>query len=202
MKLSLSPEITVQIGQLYYDMEKAYDIVADQLKLSCTGCPDNCCDSYFLHHTYLEWGYLWFGLEKLSFKKQQEIFNRAEKYDRQSEELVKQGERPRLMCPLNENGRCVLYQFRLMICRTHGVPAAMIRPDGRKLSFPGCFVCQEIVEKDYMDISDVPVMERTELLKRMVALEQALLQGKRHLVPRLKMTIAKMLVSGPPVLPE
>lgn len=202
MKLMISSKIIEQVAQLYEDMEEAYDVVASQLELSCGGCSDNCCDSYFQHHTYLEWAYLWHGLEKLSDEKRQEIIGRAGAYDRESEALVEKGIRPRLMCPLNEDGRCMLYQFRLMVCRTHGVPATMTRPDGKRLSFPGCFVCQEIVEKRFPDKGKVPAMERTELLKQMVALEQELLDGKRHLVPKVKMTIARMIVAGPPTIPH
>ena len=202
MKFMLSSEIIAQVSQLFEDMEEAYAVVASKLQLSCTGCSDNCCDSYFLHHTYLEWAYLWYGMEKLSKEKRQEIIGRAEEYTRKCEECLEKDIRPRLMCPLNENGRCVLYQYRLMVCRTHGVPATMIRPDGKRLSFPGCFVSQELVENRFTDKTDVPAMERTELLRRMVILEQNILDGKRHLVPKVKMTIAEMIVAGPPTIPH
>ena len=106
------------------------------------------------------------------------------------------------MCPLNEEGRCSLYAHRLMVCRTHGVPASMIRPDGRQLTFPGCFRCQELVEKRGLGEDDTPLMERTELLTRLVRLEQEFLEGKRHMAPKVKRTISAMLISGPPELPH
>ena len=59
MILRLSPALSVQLKQLYDDMESDYDDVAALIGLSCSGCPDNCCDSYFMPHTYIEWGYLW-----------------------------------------------------------------------------------------------------------------------------------------------
>jgi hypothetical protein len=102
------------------------------------------------------------------------------------------------MCPLNEEGFCILYEHRMLVCRTHGVPAKMVRPDGRQLKFPGCFRCQEIVEK--MDVSP-PSVERTSMLHRLALLESELLDNRRHLLPRVKMTIAEMLVKGPPELP-
>jgi hypothetical protein len=36
----------------------------------------------------------------------------------------------------------------------------------------------------------------------MVVLEQNFLDGKRHLLPKVKMTIAAMLVAGPPIVPH
>jgi hypothetical protein len=104
------------------------------------------------------------------------------------------------MCPLNEQGLCVLYKHRLLVCRTHGVPAAMTRPDGRTLRFPGCFRCQELVEAR-ADGNVVPQVERTPLLQRLARLENDLLDHRRHLLPKIRMTIAEMLVKGPPSLP-
>ena len=61
----LSPSLSKKIYNLYRRMEEAYDKVAGELNFSCAGCPDNCCDSFFLHHTYIEWGYRWEGLLKV-----------------------------------------------------------------------------------------------------------------------------------------
>ena len=202
MILTLSSHLIEQTAVLYADMEKAYDVVAAEVGLSCTGCPDNCCDSYFLHHTYIEWAYLWHGVEQLTAAEKRAILSRAEQYELESQKFLEKGIRPRLMCPLNENGRCSMYRYRLMVCRTHGVPATMMRPDGKELRFPGCFVCQDLVEKNKSAGKTVMTMERTGLLKRLVGLEQELLEGRRHLVPKVKMTIAGMMVSGPPVAPR
>ena len=198
MILRLNHDLSARLKQLYSDMESAYDDVAALIGLTCTGCPDNCCDSYFMHHTYIEWGYLWEGMATLTEQKQQEILARAEEYEKNSRPVLQRNERPQLMCPLNENGRCILYTHRLMVCRTHGVTASMTRPDGRKLEFPGCFRCQEImVQRDPAEPA-VPPMDRTALLRRLVMLEQEFLSGKRHIVPRVKMTIGGMLIGGPP----
>ena len=201
MIVTLDQVMLEQIEALYSDMEQSYDITASLLGHSCAGCPDNCCDSYFLHFTYIEWGYLWYGMSLLTQEKQSELINRALIYEKQSEELLARGERPRLMCPLNENGRCILYKYRLMVCRTHGVPAVMTRPDGKKITFPGCFRCQELVDQSEIDVNPV-MMERTPLLSRLVGLEQDLLEGKRSLVPKVRMTIGGMLKAGPPTIPH
>ncbi len=41
-------------------------------------------------------------------------------------------------------------------------------------------------------------MDRTDLYKRLALLESRVLGHKRHLYPRIKMTIAEMIEQGPP----
>lgn len=194
----LSKTLTAEVASIYATMEADYDKVAKAIQFSCEGCPDNCCDSYFQHHTYSEWAYLFQGFREQSEAKQQEIMERCKRYILDCAAAEAQDERPQVMCPLNEEGRCILYKHRLMVCRTHGVPAAMRRPDGQTLNFPGCFRCQDIVKKKYVHDSEAPQMERTPLLQRLVAVERELMGDKIHLLPRVKLTIAQMLVQGPP----
>lgn len=195
MPAPLLPEnISHRIAAIYEEIEKQYDLVAKKLGFSCTGCPDNCCDSYFLHHTYSEWAYLWQGLGELSVEKRQEFERRSQEYVTQSKEILALGERPQLMCPLNDDGLCGLYKHRLLICRLHGVPSSMTRPDGQQLLFPGCFRCQEITG----DTNDVPRMDRTQLFQQVVQVELEWLGVKRNVLPKVKMTIAEMIIKGPP----
>lgn len=194
----LSAEMIRKIEGIYREMEEAYDHVAKELDFGCSGCPDNCCDSYFLHHTYLEWSYLWQGIDELSQQQQQEIIEKAHAYIISAERALQRGERPQIMCPLNENGLCLVYKHRLLVCRTHGVPARITRPDGKVLEFPGCFRCQEKVE---LLNGPTPQVERTPLLTRLAQLENEFLYNRRHLYPRVKLTIAQMLVKGRPKLP-
>ena len=188
----------VRLENVYQEMETAYDQTAKLLQFSCEGCPDNCCDSYFQHHTYIEWCYLWVGISKLQDDEQKIIITRAQKYLIEVETAMSRGERPQAMCPLNNDGLCMVYKYRLMVCRTHGVPAVITRPDGQKLSFPGCFRCQERVGEN----ENPPYVERTPMLRQLALLENELLQNNRHLYPRVKLTIAQMLVKGPPALPR
>jgi hypothetical protein len=190
----LPAAISERMARLYHDMEGAYDKLAHSLHFSCAGCPDNCCDSYFQHHTYVEWAYLWEGLLALEEKDRETFVARAAEYVRQSERLLARGERPQLMCPLNEEGLCAIYPHRLMICRLHGVPSAMTRPDGKKLEFPGCFRCQELVGGR----AHVPHLDRTAMYQELVAIEMAWLGPQRRVLPKVRMTIADMLVKGPP----
>ncbi len=193
--VKFNEDIIRKIAELYQDMEEKYDEVACRLDFSCNGCPDNCCDSYFLHHTYTEWAYLWEGLKELAPEKLEEIKKRAIEIISASERMLSQGERPTLMCPLNDNGLCALYKHRLMICRLHGVPSAMTRPDGKKITFPGCFRCQKIVGDN-----ETAHLDRTRMYQRLVELEMEWLGPKRTILPKLKLTIAQMIVKGAPHL--
>lgn len=199
-EVKLTDNQTERIRQIYEEMEREYEEVATQLQFSCDGCPDNCCDSYFQHHTFVEWGYLWQGFRQLPKNQQAAILERSQLYISTCDQALSRKEQPLVMCPLNVEGRCTLYSHRLMVCRTHGVPASMQRPDGQRLRFPGCFRCQELVKKNYGHESEVPHTQRTLLLRKLAMLENELLEGKRHLHPRLKLTIAQMLVNGPPAI--
>ncbi len=183
-----------RLSLLYSEMERAYDLTANQLGLSCRDCPDNCCTSYFLHHTYIEWAYLWEGLRSYSDKKQQRFLERATDYVNETKAMPAEGGNVSIMCPLNENGFCRLYEYRLMICRMHGVPNSFVRPDGKKLSFPGCFRCQEL----YSESQTVPVLDRTDFYRNLANLEMEFLEQKTRILPRMRLTLAEMIMRGPP----
>lgn len=196
MTKSLPDNIARQIAELYREMEETYDEIAAELDFTCAGCDDNCCDSYFVHHTYTEWIYLWKGLNSLAGERLEQVVERARNYVRGCEQAWLREERPNILCPLNEEGLCILYSHRLMICRLHGVPASMTRPDGKTLNFPGCHRCQGIVGER----EDFPRFDRTSVFQRLVQLEKDLLGSSRHSLPRVKKSIAEMIVQGPPDL--
>ncbi len=185
-----------KLSLLYARMEDAYSQVAGKIGFSCNGCPDNCCNSYFQHHTYIEWAYLWDGIGCCSVEKQEDFLNRAREYVRESRNCLARGLRPTIMCPLNDNGRCGLYEHRLMICRMHGVPNSFVRPDGKKMSFPGCFRCQEFCSC----LTEVPVLDRTSFYRDLASLEMAFVDPKGKSLPKVNLTLAEMLVQGPPEL--
>lgn len=192
----ITPELAMKLADLYQRMAGAYDAVAAELAFTCEGCPDNCCDSFFLHHTLIEWAYLWEGLQALAPADLESIKAKARNYIAQCTASMAKGERPQVMCPLNENGLCGLYEHRLMICRMHGVPSSFTRPDGQQVDFPGCFRCQELTEAR----TELPAVDRTELYRELAELEGQLLAASAKPRPRIKMTIAEMIISGPPKL--
>jgi len=201
-ELQLPQEKVRILEEIYEELERLYADVAARICFSCDKCPDNCCDSYFQHHTYLEWAYMYMGVKELPKKKKKEIVVRAAEYIAQCHKVLAEGGRPQVMCPLNENGRCVLYKHRMLVCRTHGVPATITRPDGQSMHFPGCFRCQEKVKKKFMHESKAPRVERTPFLQRLAKLENELLYNRRNDYPRVNKTIAEMLVEGAPELDE
>jgi hypothetical protein len=76
----------------------------------------------------------------------------------------------------------------------HGVPNSFIRPDGKKMRFPGCPRCQELCS----DFEEVPVLERTRFYQELASLEIAFVRAKPQGLPRVNLTLAEMLVKGPP----
>lgn len=196
MKKMTRQAVFRKLAALYERMAAAYAETSAAIGLSCENCENNCCTSFFQHHTYVEWHYLWQGLNRLPEEKRNEYIARAQDYVRNAKAMLENGVRPSLMCPLNDNGLCGVYEHRLMICRMHGVVNALRQPDGRKLSFPGCFKCQELTSH----LEKVPVLDRTELYRDLVMLEMGLLGNKVRTMPKVKLTLAEMIVMGPPKL--
>ena len=184
--LVIPPGLHEKISLLYREMEAAYDRMAAEIGLSCSGCPDNCCDSYFFHHTYVEWTYLLHGLRAVDRDTAAGIKKRAVQAVKEIERQRGQGRRPVIMCPVNDQGKCLLYAHRLMLCRLHGVPASVTRRE-KEDRFPGCYRCQELKP-------DGRFMDRTLFYRRLAMLERELLTGQAASLPRFRLTIAEMIV--------
>ncbi|OQX18922.1 MAG: hypothetical protein BWK76_06060 [Desulfobulbaceae bacterium A2] len=197
MEVVLNQEQTRELAQLYTEMEVAYDRIADKIRLKCSDCDDNCCDSFFHHHTHCEWAYLWQGLRELPPLELAEVQQRAQNYVAEIPGRDTRSTR-HLPCPLVKDGRCVLYQHRLMICRLHGVPSLLRRPDGQRLNFPGCFRSQLICTEQPALLGYT--VDRTPFLVRLARLEKALVEILPGQVLRPRLTIAEMIVNGPPTV--
>jgi len=184
-----------RLAALYEKMDQEYDRVAGELDFSCAGCDDNCCDSLFIHHTYVEWIFLIRGIRKMASNIQARLVASSREYLARMNMLKAKGEEPLAMCPLNENGKCMAYDHRMMICRLHGVPALIKMPTGAEKRFGGCFRCQEKIA----GTNNFPEVDRTPLLTEMAAIERDLLTaaGPR---PRVKLSIAEMIIKGAPEL--
>jgi hypothetical protein len=194
----LLPEtLQKELLALYKTLQEQYEATAAALPLTCQGCPDNCCDSWFFHHTYTEWAFLWQGLRALNARQRAALVQRAEEYIAASTKALAQGKRPQLPCPLLDQGRCGLYASRLLVCRMHGIPAHLTLPNGQQMHFPGCFRCQEIAGSQAP-----PSMDRTPIFTRLAALEARFLNAERSRFPKVKKTLAEMIVQGPPLWPR
>ena len=190
-----------KLANLYDRMVEQYDGVAKQVGLTCKDCENNCCTSYFQHHTYIEWAYMWKGIKELPQKRQDEIVERAKEYVLYAQNALSFGNTPNVMCPLiGEEGLCGLYKHRLMICRMHGIPNLLTNPDGNQITFPGCYRTQALTEKMNEEGVEVPSLDRTELYKELAALEMEFVGPKLRQLPRVDYTLAEMIVMGPPSL--
>lgn len=175
---------------LYDRMGRAYDKSALCYDFSCGCCEENCCEERFYHHTLSEFLYLLQGLKTLDQGKRDEIFDSAGEVAELYRMHDMEGQARRIMCPLNSDGLCSLYEHRLMICRLHGVPYRMRRPDGMETQGSGCHKVDWDISSEK---STECMFDRTDLYRELSGIEIELRQklGFGH---RIKMTIAEMIV--------
>ncbi len=184
-----------KLASLYADMQTQYSAHALALGLVCDNCAQNCCTSFFQHHTRIEWAYLLHGLAELPKDRRNIYEDRARNYVRDAQLALDRGERPTTMCPLNDDGRCGVYAHRLMICRLHGVPNRLRYPNGRTVDFPGCFRSQELCT----EADAFPILDRTMLYTRLMELEMQFVGPKQiRTLSRVDLTLAEMIVQGEP----
>ncbi|MCG8531362.1 MAG: hypothetical protein MI749_11925 [Desulfovibrionales bacterium] len=185
-----------KLAALYKRMADAYSETASQAGLSCAGCEDNCCYSYFQHHTYIEWAYLWKGLHALPDEKRKYFIECATDVVAQYNTALANNERPHVMCPLNEDGLCGLYEHRLMICRMHGTKNVMVLPNGEHRYFQGCYKFRQQVEG--LEDFQIPMLNRTPFYQELAQLEIKFAGSALQTAPRVNLTLAEMIVQGPP----
>jgi Fe-S-cluster containining protein len=176
-----------KLSAIYSSMDLKYSKAAALYGFNCTGCDDNCCLTRFHHHTILEYLYILDGFDHLETEKQSKIKAKAFKVRQKSIEADKEGKRLRQMCPLNSDGKCVLYSSRPMICRLHGIPHELQTPGRDIIRQPGCKAFSEqFGEKDYRRF------DRTPFYLEIASLEKDLKQAA-GITTKIKMTIADML---------
>ncbi len=177
------------LAQVFGDMDRGYAQVSTDAGFICRGCDDNCCRSLFYHHTLAEHRLLMDGFNRLPpevggrIRQRASVLAEAHRRDSEPADTLKR------MCPLNEDGRCILYDYRPMICRLHGVPSRAVMPGGMVRTWPGC--------DDYYrqcPDGDATSLDRTPIYQSMAALEKRLRQ-EIGFTGRLKHTIAEMIVA-------
>ncbi|WP_319405837.1 hypothetical protein [uncultured Desulfosarcina sp.] len=181
-----------RIETLFSEMDRAYAAVAGQYGFLCNGCADNCCLTRFYHHTLVEVLYLVEGMCTLETGIRQSINSQALTVSAGMAAAGHGGEALRIMCPLNRNERCLLYHYRPMICRLHGIPHELQRPGGNRIKNPGCDEffnqCREGGKTDYIRF------DRTPFYRQMATLEQELRRETGY-SDKIKLTIAQMLAA-------
>jgi Fe-S-cluster containining protein len=181
-----------KLQAVFAAMDSAYAAVAEKYRFHCAGCEDNCCRTRFYHHTLLELFYLHRGWSALESQQRAAVRSRAKDVCRQMTVQPPGGGASRSMCPLNHSGRCELYEYRPMICRLHGIPHVLLRPDGAKTAGPGC----DAFERQCGSRSDA-VLDRTPHYQALAALEQELRRAMEFSY-RPKLTVAEMIVQFDP----
>ena len=177
-----------RLAKLYADMNRAYKNAADYYGFHCTGCKDNCCLTRFYHHTYLEYFYLLRGCESLDPEIKTDIIKKASDLCGKMADADNKGIKLRLMCPLNFNDLCLLYDYRPMICRLHGIPHELHRHDQNVFYGQGCELFTGQSEgKTYFKF------DRTPFYLEMSRLETELKQSA-GIAQKMKMTVAQMLL--------
>ena len=178
-----------RLQSTFADMDRQYGTAAEYYGFHCNGCEDNCCRTRFYHHTYLEFLYIHAGLNELAQQKKQEVQSRAALVCRKVEKADEKVTPVRQMCPLNFDGLCVLYRYRPMICRLHGIPHELRKPGQNAIRGPGCgMFAVQCSDRRYRKF------DRTPFYFAMAKLESELklavgLSGK------IKMTVAKIIAS-------
>lgn len=198
MKKAKAPGVFSRLKDLYARMEAAYRESAAAAGLSCAGCADNCCVTHFQHHTHVEWAYLWKGMMALPAEQRERYLARARANAEEARRLTARGLRPRLMCPVNDDGLCGLYGHRLMICRMHGAANRLVRADGESMLFPGCGRYAELATRADAEGRVLPVLDRTPFYRELAALEVDYLKRKKAGAAKVDLTLAEMLAYGPP----
>ena len=178
---------------IFKAMDDGYAKAAGRHGFICSGCADNCCQSRFYHHTLLEYMSVYRGYSRLADQERQRADTRAVAYCRQHAEADAAGTRVKAWCPLNEKGRCLIYDLRPMICRLHGIPHALRQPTGRTVQGPGCEYFGSL-HKSGKDAC----LDRTPFYRAMAGLEKEFRAAVEANV-KFKQTIAEMILS---FLPE
>lgn len=177
-----------ELAVVFADMDRAYMEAADDYGLCCTGCTDNCCLTLFYHHTHIERLYLLNGFFQLAVDQQEQIRNLARMVNQQVMIAVAKKKTPRVMCALNEDGKCMLYASRPMICRLHGIPHEFTVPGRKPVFGPGCaeFV-RQCGDKGYQ------VFDRTPFYLSLAGLEQRF-KHQFNISDKIKKTVSEFFL--------
>ena len=177
-----------RLAELYAQMDARYEEVAAAYGFDCRGCADNCCQTRFYHHTYIETAYFLHGFFQLDAENRAAAFDRARAVAAAQEREEPGAER--LMCPVNREGWCRVYPYRPMICRLHGLPHELNMPGRPRQYGPGC------AEFDRVSAGRAYVpFDRTPFYMQMAALENEF-KTQAGLDSRLRRTIAEMLADA------
>ncbi|MDH3885552.1 MAG: hypothetical protein OET63_15130 [Desulfobacterales bacterium] len=178
-----------RLKQIYAAMDQTYNTAAGHYGFTCAGCRDNCCRTRFYHHTVIEYTYFIEGLKTLTPLKQEEVKSRATTVVNKTASVDDHAASVRLMCPLNYDERCILYPYRPMICRLHGIPHELRKSGQKTIYGPGCETFDRRCGPGaYFEF------DRTPFYLELAKLEQEVKQAL-GVAGKFKMTVAEMIVT-------
>ncbi|CCK78619.1 hypothetical protein [Desulfobacula toluolica] len=175
------------LAALYNDMDKTWNKIAAEYHFECNGCKDNCCQSLFFHHTHIERAYLRHGFNQLSHKKKKNILGRAKNYCKKTFPQNSEIKSLKIMCPANEDGQCLLYPYRPMICRLHGLPHELSRPGFKTVISAGC-------SAGMFDAKSYIKFDRTPFYQQMAQIE-IVFRRNLNKTDKIKETVAQILLT-------
>lgn len=188
LNLTDHPSFLDRLSHVFKSMDQAYDQVAGAYGFQCRGCEDNCCYSRFYHHTLLEYAYLHQGIHTLSPDRRDAVLERARQVVDANQREDRTGTSERMICPLNEDGLCLTYVHRPMVCRLHGLAHELRKPGLEPVRSPGCgLFTQKTRDMDYISFDRTPFYMDLAHLERDFRLATGI-------TDRLKLTIAEILV--------
>lgn len=186
MNPDISPYLN-RLASLYRSIDEVYAQLASHYgSFSCEGCTDNCCTTVFAHYTLIENFYFLEGFDALPAVRKKEAIERAEKYLRKLEKAEKETALS-IMCPVNFEGLCAVYEQRPLICRVHGLPAQVSSPQKGVEHWNGCLRFQAL-HGDHIDLE----IDRTYFYAEIAALEVDLRRDLMHF-EKYRKTIAHMV---------
>lgn len=178
-----------RLAELYAAMDGQYAEAACHYGFQCDGCRENCCRTRFYHHTIIEYLYLMRGMDHLPPETREAVLTAAARVVDETHAADLSGKKSRFMCPLNREQRCLVYLFRPMICRLHGISHELHRNGGTILRGEGCRQFDDHARgRAYFSFDRTPLYRRMALLEKDARLATGITR-------KVKMTIAEMLTA-------
>ena len=138
MDIDISPYFD-RLAPAYKEIDTEYDKVAKHYgSFSCESCEENCCVTVFYHYTLIENLYFIEGFEALPENKRKESIKKAEDYVKELADHPFGETELTIMCPVNFDGQCIVYENRPLICRIHGLPGVLHSPRKGEQKWEGC----------------------------------------------------------------
>lgn len=185
-----------KLRSLFEEMDEKYALATNFYGLHCRGCQNNCCETLFYHHTYLEFFYLKKGFSSLPSQVREDVLKRAGNVVHKTMDANAKIGKMRIMCPLNVDGLCILYEFRPMICRLHGIPSELkissqrASNSGKKIVSAGCETFfKKCGHKAYYPFDRTPFYYKVSQLEKE-------LKDTFGFHKKLKMTVAEILITS------